>query len=342
MLLSAISLQTAAKPEFFQLQRKGSLRFLSEANYFSTESNYSSEGGSFTELEDGRYYKNLRIDVGGQYALSHRLYLGGALGWARAESFDGGFTRTNATVTEAQFWGQYVVFAKPVRLVPELIFMYPFNRIEKDTDNVLTGEGAMVIQPGVWLTKRWRSFELLSYVGVKYQDEGRATLLPYRIGAQMFLNRFFFGGSLNGYEVVIDDEKLSTPSEKTTVVNRVNGRSLRYYAINPSLMEADAWFGFRFSPTSLFRLGYSQTLNGENTAEGYTIHAGLQFELISASSSRRRRSPPAEQFEIKKDEYDESLFQEEPQRPRRRRPQPQPQGPSEEELLQDTMNQLEM
>lgn len=331
-----------AKPETFEYQRQGSLRLLSEANYFTTEANYASDGGTFTELQNGRNFKNLQIDVGGQYAFSKRLYLGSALSIANSESYDGSFTRSNSGLTEVKFWAQYIVMVRPLRIIPEVQFWYPFNRVESNTDETLTGEGAMVLQPGSWFIKPFKAFDVFSYLGIKYQDEGRATLLPYRLGLEYNFSRFFVGAGLNGYQTLIDDEDTATPSNKTSITNRVNGMSLKFYSINPSLLEADAWLGMKFSKTSQLRLGLSQTLNGENSAEGLTVHAAIYFELMSPKSVRKRTAPSEDGFEIQQDKYDESLFQQE-QRRRRQQQQrpPAPQGPSEEQLLEETMESLE-
>ncbi len=340
--LIGVSLPAAAKPELFQLQRKETLLFLSELNYFTSKANYESGGGSYVDLPNSGEYSNLLIDLGAQYAFTPRLYLGGELGIANSESSLNGINRTNSTLGEAKAWIQYVAPVKFLRVVPEATFIYPFNRIEDGTDDVMTGEGAMAVQPGIWLIKNLRRLDFFGYLGGRYQDEQRSGLAIYRLGSQFKFSSFFVGASLNGFESVMDDK--GSEAERLAIVRRVNGGSFKYYAYNPSALEVDLWAGMNFSRTSNLRLGLSQTLNGKSYAHGMTVHVAYQFQLLGPGAIRREQPSYDPKFELENEKYDESLFEADPAKPARRRPRPRPlkpSGPSQEELLNDTMDDLE-
>ena len=335
-----VSLPAAAKPELFQLQRKETLLFLSELNYFFTKANYEAGGGSYVDLLGGAEYSSLLLDLGAQYAFTPRLYLGGELGIANSESSINGIKRTNSTLGEAKAWVQYVAPVKFLRVVPEAVFIYPFNRIESTADEVLTGEGAMGIQPGVWLIKAFKRLEIFSYLGGRYQDEERSGLAIYRIGSQFKFASFFAGGSFNGFESVTDDK--GSEATRLAVTRRVNGGSFKYYSYNPSLMEVDLWAGMNFSKTSNARLGLSQTINGESSAHGMTIHLAYQFQMMGPSAGRPNQPSYDPKFELENEDYDETLFEADPAKPapRRRRPvRPQQQNP--DQMLNETMDDLE-
>jgi hypothetical protein len=333
------SASAAAKPDFFQLQRAGSLRAFSSADYFATDGNYTADRGTTESLSSDGSYKNLQLSLGGQYALTPRWYAGADLSWARAESAAAAVNRTNAGLNEASAWMQYVGWIRPIWIVPEVLAVYPFDRIDTSRDETLLGEGAIAVQAGAWLTKDFGSWAVLSYLGAKFQDEDRATLALYRIGAEYQHPRFSLGLGLQGEEVLIDDKNVDSPEQRTVVTNRVNAGSLKYFAINPTLVEAKLWTSFRFSKESLMRLSLADGIDGANAAQGLTARIELQYDFRMNPAVSSSTSEPESGFQMQQEKYDPSLFENEP--PPRRRPSPKPKGPSEQQLLNETMKGLE-
>lgn len=330
-----------ARPQFFQLQKQKTLEAHLEGNYFSTEANYASSGGSYADLPNGGSYKNLHTQVGARYAFSPRIYVLGDVNLAKAESFDGHLTRTQSEITDLRVGGQYVFKMRPYKIATELILSYPMNIIDVMTDKAIASEGVFYVQPGAWLTRRWSSLEFLGYLGFKYQGDGRADLLISRAGGQFWMRRFFIGLGANGENTILKDATTDNATLRTAVTQRVNGRSLRYYAVNPNLIEADGWVGMRFSTNSQLLLGISQTINGKNTAEGMNIHASLKMTLVGGKL-RSSSSPPKleSSFEVDSDDYDETLFQDLPPEPARKKPRPRPSS-DETQMLDETMRELE-
>jgi len=230
-------------------------------------------------------------------------------------------------VTELHAGIQYRLARKPVVFIPELFVTQPFNSIDSSTDEVLTGEGAFVVQGGFWLKKSILGFHNYLYLGANHRNEGRSNLALHSIGTYLKPKPWVFGAEIYGYDSITDDKETDTPLTKLTVTSTVSGSSLRYYAINPSILEFKLWTGFDFDNDIQINGGYVFPITGKNTARGNTILFGLtwkfDFEKLrkgrSASPFGRKNKKGLNEFQVDGDEYDESLFEEKPRKKRRKK-----------------------
>lgn len=360
--------ESLTQPDTLPIEGRWQLK--SGLEYFSSKANYDSGGGSYQTLGSGRYYRQLQANFLGSYDFSDKMTFLGNFTYAFAQSHDGKFDRENGEVSDIGVGVQYHFLMGKLRWTPELLASYPLNPVKLGADNVLTGEGAWFVQPGTWLYLPVALMDFYSYLGAKYQGEGRATLLPWRVGTQAQLRSFLVGGELAGFQTLIKDSSSITPTQRTEVHFR-NGNSQRYFAKDPSLMEAKVFFGHQLNQIQA-QLGYSKTLNGKNAAEGDTIFFNIAFASSTEktvqiptrappSRTRRQRQQRAlEQFETQEQEYDETLFldeadrqrleqirqrQQERERQRRlreqqRRQQPQPQEPDVDQLFKEVEDSL--
>lgn len=318
-------------------------------NYFSTNANYSGGGGSYKDLPSSGRYDNIRLDALGRYDYSNKLSLKGGFGFARATSHTDQIDRTNTGVTDVYFGAQYHYIKSPTwNLFPDVWFGYPLFRVGNSTGPLL-GEGAMYLQAGAWLMRRFGRFEPYVYLAYRYQDEGRAGLIPFNLGTRYKVEYMWLGLELGGFQRLSGDSQ--TAAQKALITDRYDGGSLRYYSTNPSLFEARAYAEGWLSQDMHLKVGVAQTVNGSSTAAGWSAFAVFSLDLsafseVSTSNDDRTPYSPARKFRTEERDDTESYFQEkmevpadgEPPAPR---PRPKKRKANLEQMIHDTEKSLE-
>ena len=100
----------------------------------------------------------------------------------------------------------------------------------------LTGQGANQAELGAWAIIEAGALEPYAYAGYRYQEEdGRAHLMPWRVGSQVNLAGFFLRGKLCGHLNLRDDEFTANSSARRDVTNRVNAGSYPLLLCRPEL-----------------------------------------------------------------------------------------------------------
>lgn len=290
-------------------------RIYTNAGYFRSTANYGVEGGSYSTLGSGRYYQLINGLVGGEYQLIEDFTIFAELGMARAESSDGTYTRTNSSLTDATGGLRYVLGRTAFNVVAEFWMSYPFSRVEFDTDEVLTHEGTMKIDAGIWADWPLGSFVPYSRVGFLYQDDERASYAELLLGAAWQPGRFRLAAEAYGNYVVVDDNKVDRRIERDQVTSRVDGGSWKYYSVNPQTLGARANVDVNLGDSFLVGLTYDQTLNGEASAAGWTALVRLEMRFGSNEEETTFRPKVLERPDVEEikfvpetPDYDSSLF----------------------------------
>lgn len=331
--------------------KAGHHRLFTELSYFNTTANYDSSGGSFTSLGNGRYYRLIDTHWGGEYWFGKITSLIAQVNYARAESNDGFFTRTRSQLTEASLGLRYRWLALPVQVIPEFFLTLPFNRVDINGDEVLTGEGTLRAWFAAWFIHDTGAMSFYAQPGLLYQDEGRASLFEYILGSKWQPEGWWLAGEFFGAFIAKKDSKSSTPSERETVTGRVDGGSLKFYAVNPQWMGLRAKVGVPLTPDWEFGFSFAHTFNGENSAHGWTAMANLELSLgatAAAVNEEREEDAPRvlrqpieeKEFVPEAPAYDSSVF-EEPKPKARRRTRPATPKVDVDKALEDVQQSLE-
>lgn len=299
--------------------------------FFQSKANYDTSGGSYEDLPNGGSYQNISGNLNTAYDMNSYWRVLAGLRFANANSDDGSFQRSNGELNELTF-GLLIspYYRINTKIYIELIGTLALNSIEKDTDQVITGEAAHNVLGGAKISQMLSLIELFATLHLQYYTDGRSTRLPWRTGAYLHLSSFKIIGSIFGFQSVIDDEHTDRPTERTTITNRVNGGSYRYNSVNPSVIDTQLGIAYQPYPDLQFELGATKTINGESFSEGL----GAYFAVVlywggddgDTRESRRirrkllRKSPTQrERFETKQEDYDEELFEERQQRAKRKK-----------------------
>ena len=276
--------------------REGQFSFFTQYKTFNTTSNFDATGGSFTRLDPGKSYSHSLMSFKMQYDFSTSLTSYGGFNYSTAESNDGSFTRSNSSLSGFEGGIQYKALKVPFLIVPQIHFVLPFDTIkgEGSSDKVLTSEGVIEVEAGSWFQKKLWILYNYAYLGLDYRSDGRSALGKYKVGTYTRLRSIYLGTEVDGFNSITDDSSTDNPAYKTWYTDLVNGGSLTFYSVNPNLLNATVWGGFIVSDNYLFKIGYTQALNGKSHARGNTFFVGLDIRNFYMRTQ-------SERLEIKRD-----------------------------------------
>lgn len=306
-------------------------RVFTEASYMKTTANYDVDGGGYIDLGNGRYYQLIDGRLGAEHWLTRDFSLLLETGMAYAESYDGGFVREGTEATDVVAGARYRLGFSGLNLIPEVIYVHPFHRVDRNTDDVLTNEGAMKIFSGLWAEYWASTFKFHVHPGFLYQDGGRAGLGLLTVGVDWIPGGLRFG--VEGYSsvVIVHDEREDSRILRDVVTARVNGGSWRFYSVDPSTHGVRASAAFDLGERLRLGFGFDHTLDGEASAAGWTASLRLEMGLNVRENSLTEKMPSPraldpekqdiKQFEPTTTPYDSTLF-EDPKPKKVKRPTP--------------------
>lgn len=274
---------------------KPSWEFYNLTKYFSTNANYTSSGGEFEKLSDGKSLTALFSDFGAVYALSSKYKIRGGLQYARIESKGATETRRNSGLSRFDLALVYESKFGALLIRPEISVSIPASRVDLASDNLPLGESAQEIQPLMYIQVPTQSLSPHAFLGYRYRDEGRAHLIPYGLGVEFQLQKYSqIGWELSGYTFAKKDLDSDTPTSRQDYTNRVQAGSLAFAAINPRAIQSELYYRYRSGRNFGFYGAYGWTLNGAASAAGSTFTFGISYAFGSSdkSSGRNEESNP--------------------------------------------------
>lgn len=313
---------------------KGEFAVGADSRYFFTDSNYTSSGGQ-QSLPSSGTYQHIDVDLEGRFILTNSWALSAGMDIGNAESNGADALRSNSSLTGAFLGVEWNWATEYIDLIPTLEVSFPFEKISSTQDAVMNSEGVSENRLLLRFQSEFEGFNLFGMLGHVQRGGGRSTLMPWSAGVEFMTTSFRFGGVVHGFQSTSDDADAGSSDgelARTTTSNRVNGGSLRYYAINPSLVDLDGFVVFELGRPWALTLHGGLTLAGQNTAAGYHGGAGLSYTFNTKPVRRRRPydsqisvDPYVDQFrEDVNDGVDQDIFRSRPKpivqpKPRRER-----------------------
>lgn len=256
---------------------RGTFEYDLSGHYFFSEANYLDEADTFDALPNGNSLKLLTMDLGVRWVPKTRYGILAQILLNNVESNTSGIVRTNSTVSDYRLGADALFYWGKVDLIPSLVVTVPLQRIDTNTDTAINSEGATQALAQMMFRKAAGSVMGNLRFGYMYQDDGRASLLPYGLGVQWSQSSVDLGLDLSGFQKIGYDTHTDTPAERTNVTSKVNGGSYRFYSVNPTLLELNGWFRYNLDNSIAFWLGGGSTLTGTNSASGYTVFARMTY-----------------------------------------------------------------
>lgn len=309
--------------------------FLLHNEYFSTEANLSPGGGGYTSLGGGRSYDHFSTHLTADYRLQKdwRIAVGGDVVHANSTGYleDRKTTELNTVFAESLYVFRFGRFL----LAPQIRYLHSLVEVDLWTNDIIAGEGTNQIEVGAWGAVKLGPLEPYVYAAYRSQNDGRAHLMPFQIGTKYYYQQMYFLAEVYGHIPISNDTYRNREFVRTTVTERVNAGSWKFYAVNPTLFEGRAELGYKISPDFTVYGGAAHTIDGKNAAYGFTLSFGLLYTFGAAERTwdsfaddpddstidftedevakeyrkkTRKRKPKKEKFEPLRDDYDESLF----------------------------------
>lgn len=241
------------------------------SQFFYTDANYPSSGGGSQSLASGNYYQLLDVTLGTRYVPRRdwSIFAWGTVG--NSESKNSVATRSNSALSEAGAGVDFVMYSDSFQLIPEVMAVAPFEKVDPASDTVLNSEGVFEVRSRLIAQKDFEALRGYGWLGFNYRGEGRSFLMPWGLGVQFKVNRFRFGAEVLGFQSVSEDTDKNN-FLRTAYINTVNAGSMKFYSADPSLVDSQLYATWLVSRKFSLHVHGGTTLAGANTAAGY--HAG--------------------------------------------------------------------
>lgn len=246
--------------------------------FFRSDANYPSSGGSSQKLANGNYYQLWDVNFATRYMprQTWSMFAWGTVG--NAESNDSVAKRSNSTISQAAAGADFLIYNEAFQLVPEVVVVLPFEKVNTSSDTVLNSEGVIEVRSRLNAQKDFGAWRGYGWLGFNYRGEGRSFLLPWGLGTQFKFNGLRLGAELVGYQSVSDDTDANSLM-RTSYINGVNAGSLKFYGVNPSLMETLVYGTWQPSKKWSLQAHAGTTLMGSNSAAGYYVGGFVRYSF---------------------------------------------------------------
>ncbi|WP_374077374.1 hypothetical protein [Bdellovibrio bacteriovorus] len=246
--------------------------------FFRSEANYPSSGGGSQNLPNGNHYQLIDVNLGTRYMPRQNwsVFAWGTVG--SAESKDSIATRTNSTLSEGAVGFDFLMYNDLFQLVPEVIALMPFEKIDPASDAVMNSEGVFEVRSRLIAQKDFGSMRGYGWLGFNYRGDGRSFLMPWGVGAQLKMTRLRLGAELFGYQSVSDDTDKDSLL-RTSYINGVNAGSMKFYGPNPSLVDTQVYATWLITRKWSVQANGGMTLMGSNTAAGFHVGGFIRYSF---------------------------------------------------------------
>ncbi len=300
--------------------RDGFVRISTEGWYYSSTANYDSIRGTFNRLPNGNNFSTYESNLKVRYNFSDNVSLYSSAGFASVTATNPATQKSNSAITDVRAGLDYLLWSHWFRAIAELEASFPTDKIDINTKRALTNDGVAYLRSSLFLYKPIAWFNNYIHIGVKVPDEGLAKLFLWGVGTELpFASKFLIGLGLDGYETLVGDEL--NRSSREAVTDRVDSGSHRFFAYNPAEISARTWIGFAPQRPLQLRVGYDQSINGQNAASGQTIFLSLSYNFEPKPSLegfstyyyqrdkiKSKSKKAIEKFDVQPEKEDKELF----------------------------------
>lgn len=265
--------------------RERQFDLLVSGSYFKTDGNYNS-GGSKEALPGGFSYQLIDANIRPRFVFLENWALFGSLNVGTSESKDNIKTLTNSTMNWASIGTDYRWLHGDFNLYSDLEVIIPFEKVSTTMDTSLNWDGAIHVRPRVLGEFIFGTFVPYGYAGLDWRDKGLSTLALFGGGLRFdFAMGMQLGFELNGYTSIKDDQYTDRVSERESIISNFNANSKKFYSINPSALDTDIYFKYRFSPNWQMGVTGGLTLSGSQMASGYHGGGFVKFSFGEGARS---------------------------------------------------------
>ncbi|MFN9067409.1 MAG: hypothetical protein ACK5V3_09285, partial [Bdellovibrionales bacterium] len=206
-----------------------------------------------------------------------------------------GGERTNSAIHEARIATDFYIPLENFDLIPELEFVFPFNDINTNSDDVLLNEGATSLTGKLHLQTEFGAMDLFGFLGYEVRGDGRSHLLPWSAALGRVAGSWFFGGRVFGFQSLTEDNDTNQRLLRQSYIERVNGGAARFFGVNPNSISAEALLFWQVNRAWQMQLRAGLDLAGENYSKGIFSGLSLVMDFGTMPRSARRKGPPKDE-----------------------------------------------
>lgn len=283
MLIQCIG-TSASAIDNYKTFRRDFWEFETATQFFRSEANFSSGGGSFSRLPSGNYFQQLDLSVGSRFVADKNFAFYGYLNTGNSESKSGNITRSNSALSQFLAGLEYLVYSSGTQVVLEAGVLAPLESYKANGDSVMNNEGVIEVRPAITVQSDFEGSVLwFGKAGLTYRDQGRSYLLPWRVGGEYKLPSARVGALLSGFQSITDDKDVSNSGARLATSNNVNAGSLKWNAINPSVISTEAYYRFKISEGWVGQVQAGADLTGTSYASGFFVGAFVRYAFDISS-----------------------------------------------------------
>ncbi len=290
-----------------------------QTEFFRTQANYT-QLGLYDDLPDESYF---------QYTAIHPRITYSPLSWTHFELFANSFyamskkQNIQRDVFRVALVGGGFAFYKNLNFLTaglELRGGVPLLGNFQTPDELIVGDGAYFVEPGLWLLfQPTKVVYIYGHTAFRYRMFSLSGLLWGRLGGVLQTQYIDAGLGLDSFYSLIPDQYSLQPQFRWDPIEKVNAGSYKFYSVDPAVLSWIAWMEFKFQP--LFaKIYFNLDSLGKNYAKGFSfgLVTTLRFNTRSSIADKRRGSTfDPEDFEAEEDlekrpaKKDSSYFKEE-------------------------------
>lgn len=292
--------QLSAEAKIYGPKRYDSIGLLTfvSTEFYTTNENFDSNSKA-TGLGSGNSYFLMDIPFGIRYGItptwSFEAELKASYAQSKSNDFFTGGERTNSEIHEARFSTDTIIETKGFDLIPEFEIVFPFDDIAANTDSVMIGEGVQTMTGKLNLQTEFGQNDFFSYLGYQIRESGRSHLVPWSIGIGRNNEGSLLGARIFGFQSMTDDKDKKSTFSRQAVNNRVNGNSLKFYSVNPSVVSLEGFWFFKLQQQWQMQINIGMDLAGQSYSKG--MFGGINLIIDWGHKQRILRQRPKKEIQ---------------------------------------------
>jgi len=319
----------------------GQLHLGATQGYFNSTENFSTSGGGFSSLPKDGKYEVFNTTFLVDYDFSRSWRVTSDFNAINVSASNSSYSHSNFHLGELGLGGEAWADLGPLPFVFHTRLGVPLFEPDLLDSSSFGSDGAMNAELGVLMRPKFSRIQGKFGLSALWRGNNLSTLLPWTAGAALSLPVGQIGGGVRGFQTLISDsESTAERTKRSNAITNGQAGSFAELTTDPELMQFYLESRWGLVRNLDFSTDMSYDFNGKTYAKGYYIGIGLHW-LIDFGSASLTQDSSGKSFEVKKKNYEKSLF--EKANPTRR-PEPKPvrkRQKSIKQLLDETEDSLE-
>lgn len=256
---------------------------------FRSQQNYGDTLGSLETLGGDSYYQLFRTQGRVRREFFDGIGLSAQMSFHAAEAQNPSSVRTHQNLGPWNLGIDFSLIEGKSRMFAYMDVsgrMVGINFLNPSDNKPLVSDDTYAIAPGLGAEFALFNLAWMARAQPVFRTGDMSQLLQYYIHARALWLRWGVGGLVRGSHTLIADNQPS----REAVNDQSSAGSLYFNAVNPTLIQTEAWVEYRLDSQLNLLVGAGHTLAGMNSAFGPNIFAKLEFGFASMLEKSSRKT----------------------------------------------------